>query len=118
MYYENPDGVTVHSGFPNAAADASLQNLDFNQLLIHNGASTYAMRITGNAWIKQGIFHGDLALIDRAFVPRPNDIVAWIYNDEFALSPRHKVPERAVVWGVITTVIHQFRRKELFQDMS
>lgn len=113
MYYEQPDNVSVHNGFPNPAADASLQNLDFNQLLIHNSAATYAMRVAGNAWSEQGMFSGDIALIDRALTPKQNDVVAWVNNDDFAMSPKHAVPEDAVVWGVVTTVIHQFRRKDL-----
>lgn len=113
MYYSQPENVSVHMGFPNPAADASLQNLDFNQLLIHHGTATYTMRVAGNAWSDQGIFDGDLALIDRALTPKQNDIVAWVNHDDFAMSPRHSVPSGAVVWGVVTTVIHQFRRKEL-----
>lgn len=113
MYFNQPDGVSVHMGFPNPAADASLQPLDFNRLLIHNNAATYVMRIAGNAWVEQGISDGDFVLIDRALVAKPNDIVAWIRDDEFALSPKHRVPLEAAVWGVATSVIHPFRLKNL-----
>lgn len=113
MYFNQPDGVSVHMGFPNPAADASLQTLDFNQLLIHNSAATYVMRIAGNDWSEQGIFDGDIVLIDRALVAKQNDIVAWLRDDEFALSPRHAVPSGAALWGVATNVIHPFRLKNL-----
>ena len=113
MYYTQPERVTVHSGFPNPATDASLQNLDLNQLLIQNGNATYSMRVAGNAWSQQGIFDGDIALIDRALTPGKNDVVAWVNHDDFAMSPKHAVPLDAVVWGVVTAVIHQFRRKDL-----
>lgn len=116
MYYEQPETVSVHMGFPNPAADASLQNLDFNQLLIHNGAATYTMRVAGNAWSEQGIFNNDLVLIDRALSAKQNDVVAWVDQDDFAMSPKHTVPEGAVVWGVVTNVIHQLRHKELQGD--
>lgn len=113
MYFTQPENVSVHMGFPNAAADASLQGLDFNQLLIHHSTATYTMRVAGNAWAGQGIFDGDIALIDRALLAKPNDIVAWIQDDDFAMSPKHKVPNGAVVWGIVTTVIHQFRPREI-----
>ena len=113
MYYEQKDGVQVHSGFPNPAADASLQTLDFNQLLIQNSAATFAMRIAGNAWTEQGIFSGDLVLIDRALSPRQNDVVAWVRHDEFVLSPKHTVDIDGAVWGVVTTIIHPFRHKTM-----
>lgn len=111
-YYQQADSISVHIGFPNAAVDTSLQALDFNDLLIHNSAATYTMRISGNDWAKRGIFHGDLALIDRALIPKGHDLVAWIRHDEFALSLKHEVPEGAAIWGVVTNIIHQLRKKQ------
>lgn len=109
MYYQNPDGVQVHDGFPNPAADSSLQMIDLNALLVRNSASTFFMQVAGNDWAGQGIFAGDLAIIDRALQPKPNDPVAWVRDDEFAISPHHKLPEGAVTWGVVTSVVHRYR---------
>lgn len=111
MYYENPDGVSAHTGFPNPAIDAALQGIDLNKLLIQNSAATYFMRITGSAWHKTGIFDGDVAVIDRAVPARPNDLIIWTNQDEFAVSPRHALPESAEVWGVVTAVIRQYRER-------
>ncbi len=112
MYYENPGGVSVHDGFPNPATDSSLQTLDLNQLLIQNSASTYFMRIAGNDWARQGIFADDIAIVDRAMGPKPNDPVVWVWGSELCISPRHKLPRGAEVWGVVTAVIHQYRGKK------
>lgn len=109
MYYENPDGVSVHDGFPNPATDAALQGLDLNKLLIKNGVSTYFMRIAGSDWQASGIFAGDIAVIDRAVAPRRNDLVIWCEGDEFRLSPRHQLPIGKQMWGVVTAVVHLFR---------
>lgn len=109
MYYSNPDGVSVHDGFPNPAADTSLQSIDLNSLLVRHSASTYFMRIAGNEWVKQGIFADDLVIVDRALSPRGNDPVVWIFEEAFAISPKHKIPEGAEVWGVVSAVIHQYR---------
>lgn len=111
MYYSNPDGVSVHDGFPNPATDAALQSIDLNALLIRHSASTYFTRIAGNDWTSQGIFSGDLVIVDRALAARPNDPVIWVKDDNFAISPRHLLPQNAVVWGAVTAVIHQYQGK-------
>ncbi len=112
MYYENPDGVSVHGGFPNPATDASLQGINLNKLLIQNSVSTYLMRIEGNDWQAAGIFAGDIVVIDRALGAHKTDLVVWVLGNDFAISPRHKLPDGAEVWGVVTSAIHQYRRKE------
>jgi len=111
MNYEIQDGVSVHDGFPNSATDTSLQTLDLNQLLINHPISTYMMRITGNDWQNEGIFDSDIAIIDRALKPRPNDLVVWWKDDIFVISRFHQVPEDAVCFGIITSIIHQYREK-------
>jgi hypothetical protein len=111
MYYENPDGVAVHMGFPNPAVDASLQSLDLNKLLIRNSLSTYLMRIEGHEWRDAGIFDGALVLIDRALKAAGNDLVIWWEGDTFTISPHHAVPSGTPTWGVVTATIQQFRSK-------
>lgn len=102
-------GVSVHSGFPNPATDTSLQSLDLNRLLVANSASTFMMRIKGNEWTNEGIFAGDIALVDRALAARKNDLVIWWHDDEFAISRLNRTPGNSVIWGVVTAVIHQYR---------
>lgn len=111
-YYENPQGVSVHGGFPNPATDASLQGIDLNRLLVHNSVSTYMMRVAGDDWQTVGIFAGDLIIIDRALGAGPTDLVIWLLNDDFSISPSHTLPEGSQVWGVVTSVIHQYRSRE------
>lgn len=100
MYYQNPDGTSVHDGFPNPAADSSLQTLDLNQLLIKNPISTFFVR---NAL-------GDVLLVDRSLAPHANDLVLWVSEGELRTSAHHAVQENAEVWGVITTTIRQHKR--------
>lgn len=105
-------GVSVHTGFPNPAIDTSLRGLDLNQLLIYNTISTYCMQISGNDWQDIGIFAGDVALVDRALLVQPTDLVVWHNEDEFALSIASRIPKQATIWGIVTTVIHQYRLKK------
>lgn len=102
-------GVSVHTGFPNPAIDASLKDLDLNQLLISHSAATYMMRIASSEWRSLGIFDGDITIVDRAVTAHPNDIVSWWKDDSFVLSHLHQVPKNAVVFGTVTATIHQFK---------
>lgn len=105
-------GVSVHAGFPNPAADKSLRSLDLNRLLVQNSASTYYFRVRGNDWENIGIFDGDIAVLDRALDARPNDLVIWWHEspDEFTISACKDLPQEASAWGVVTSTIHQFRK--------
>jgi DNA polymerase V len=105
----NTPGVAVHDGFPNPAADERLQGLDLNQLLITHSISTFLMRIEGNEWQDIGIFAGDIAIVDKALDPRPGDLVVWWSDGTFAVSECHRLPKDAIIWGIVTSVIHRFR---------
>jgi SOS-response transcriptional repressor LexA len=110
--YQRPDGVSVHTGFPNPAADKSLQTLDFNQLLVQHGASTFMFRVQGDQWQTAGVFDNDIAVVDRALDPRKADVVVW-WDDsrgEFAISGYGSMPPHSSCWGVVTATIHQFRK--------
>jgi DNA polymerase V len=111
MYHDNipQQGVAIHTGFPNPGIDASLKDLDLNQLLITHSAATYLMRIVGDAWQPLGIFDGDIAIIDRAVSAQHNDIVVWWHDGDFMLSHLHQMPKTAAMWGVITSTIHRFK---------
>lgn len=103
------DGVSVHAGFPNPGADRRLRGLDFNQLLISHPSSTYIFRVRGEEGITQGIFDGDIAVVDRLANPGANDFVLWHDGEQFKLSRPSRMEEGATQWGVITAVIHQYR---------
>lgn len=107
--------VSVHAGFPNPAADMSLQGLSLDKLLIHHAASTYFFRIRGDEWQQAGIFDGDIAIIDRALSPQKSDVVLWWNSDDteagFHLSKLRTVPPAATVWGVVAASVHQFRQE-------
>lgn len=105
-------GVSVHAGFPNPAADRRLRGLDLNELLVERPSSTFIFRIRGQEGTTQGIFDGDIAVVDRAASPRPMDYILWHDGAGFKLSRPSRVTEGAVQWGVITAVIHQYRAKE------
>jgi DNA polymerase V len=108
------DGVSIHSGFPNPALDRQGQGprlaLDINQLLIRHPSSTYLFRISGHRWSDQGIYDGDIAVIDRSTGRRPNDLVITWQDSGFGLCRQRQLPEGDTAWGVVTAIIHQFDR--------
>jgi DNA polymerase V len=108
---ENDDAIVIHAGFPNPATDKSLVGLDLNQLLIERPISTYLFRLSGNEWASMGIFDQDIAIIDRALNPRARDLVVW-WDDlgQFSISTFKGAPANSVIWGIVTSVIHQFRK--------
>jgi len=107
-----PTGVSIHTGFPNPAADSSLHGLDLHKLLVQHSASTYLFRVRGNEWENAGVFDGDIAIVDRALDPRRSDVVLWWDENrgEFAITLYTKMPPQAACWGVVTASIHEFRK--------
>jgi DNA polymerase V len=112
MQYTTPQGVAVHTGFPNPATDTTLQGIDLNKELIQHSIGTYFMRINGNAWQDFGIFNNDVLVIDRVLPPQKNDLVVWWEGDSFTFGHRSSLPAGAECWGVVTTAIHQYVSKE------
>lgn len=102
-------GVSVHTGFPNPGADKRLRGLDLNQLLIQHPSSTFMFRVRGDEGTTQGIFNGDIAVVDRIAGQRPTDLVLWHDGTQFKLSRPSRIAEDATTWGVVTAVIHQYR---------
>ena len=107
------DGVSVHTGFPNPALDHRGQgqrlSLDINQLLVKRPSSTYLFRLAGHSLVDQGIYDGDVAVIDRASTPHDTDlVVAWRVEGSTICRYNHLGPEDQL-WGVVTSIIHQYR---------
>lgn len=106
------NGVSVHTGFPNPALDRRGQeglSLDLNRLLVQRPASTYLFRIAGHHWADQGIYDGDVAVIDRAVQAHANDlIISWRATGS-TICKQHQLTPEDKPWGVVTAIIHQYR---------
>lgn len=102
-------GVSIHAGFPNPAADHRSNNLDFNKMLVQHPSSTYCFRVQGKAHEDNGIFDGDVAVIDRALSPRPSDLVIYWQDDTFVLCIYRTLRRPIEIWGVVTATIHPTR---------
>jgi SOS-response transcriptional repressor LexA len=109
---DDQSGLAVHSGFPNPSQDATCLSLDFNQLLVQHPSGTFVFRIRGHDWSKYGIWDKDLAIIDRLLDPRSSDMVVWTEDgsSSFGLSQCKMMPDEATLWGVVTAIVHEFRK--------
>jgi DNA polymerase V len=105
------DNVSVHSGFPNPAAnrlDKAL-SLDFNQLLVKRPSSTFVFRVTGHAYSDQGIYDGSVIVVDRGLTPRPTSLVVIWQDDSFRLVRYSRLEFKDGAWGVVKATIQTFR---------
>lgn len=103
------ENITIHTGFPNPATDTTIAPLDLTKLLIKHPLSTFFMHIDSSEWENWGIYRGDLVIIDKSLKPKPIDLVIWWKESDFTLSKFHKLPLDSIVWGVVTSTIHQYR---------
>ena len=119
----------ISAGFPSPADDYIENNLSLSELLIRNHLSTFLMKTSGDSMTDVGINDGDILLVDRSIEPKNRDIVIAILegnltvkrllfktNGSVVLKSENtaykdiKIPESAdlEIWGVVTSVIHQF----------
>ncbi|MEO5627825.1 MAG: S24 family peptidase [Candidatus Saccharimonadales bacterium] len=102
-------GVSVHAGFPNPAADRSLEVIDLHKLVVKQPTSTFFMKIDGNDWEDRSVFDGDIVVIDRSLSPRKTDLVIVSKDADFLITPFAKVTEDSTLFGVVSAVVHRYR---------
>ena len=118
-------GANAPCGFPSPADDYVERALDFNELLVHNPAATFAVRLSSDSMTGAGLFPGDIAIVDRSVEPTNGCIVVALLDGEFTVKRYHRqahgvllraenpaYAEIAVgegrafeVWGVVTKSI-------------
>ncbi len=124
------------SGFPSPADDYEEGRIDLNRELIPSPLSTFFMRVQGEAMRRQGIFHGDLLVIDRSVRPRAGCVVVAVFEGQFIVRRLCIQPNRpstfqlessdgnslaiplqddqtqgAELWGVVIHAIHHLMTK-------
>jgi DNA polymerase V len=116
------------AGFP-APGDDQVENvLDINDLVVHNPASTFFVRVEGDSMEGAGIFSGDVLVVDRSIDAKDGRIVVAAVNGEMLVKRLAKMEGRQVllsendqyapvhpgedeecfVWGVVVGSVRQF----------
>jgi len=103
------NNISIHSGFPNPATDSSLASINLQNLIIKHPSSTYLMRIEGNEWEEQGVFSGDIIILDRALDHKSSDTIVWWNDDNFRIGKVTQMPKNLEYFGVVTNIIHNLR---------
>tara|TARA_R110002126_G_scaffold10146_2_gene45654 strand:+ start:2347 stop:2778 length:432 start_codon:yes stop_codon:yes gene_type:complete len=125
-FYSDP----VKAGFPSPAQDYVERTLDLNELCIRHPTATFFVRVEGDSMIEAGIYDGDVLVVDRSVDAEHGDIVVAAVGNEFTvkelctrpslmLLPRNPAykpirprnGEELNIFGVVTNVIRQMKRK-------
>ena len=119
-------GHKISAGFPSPADDYVEDNLDLNQLLIHNKAATFFLRVKGDSMINAGIHDGDIIVVDRSITPTDGAVVVAVVDSELTVKRlkfdrdipelhaenpkyapiRFKKGQEMMIWGVVTSAVH------------
>lgn len=119
----------VSAGYPSPVDDNLEASLDLNQHLIENPATTFLVKTSGDSMKNVGINSNDILVVDRSIEPKHSSIVIAALNGELTVKRLHiegknitlkaenpeypsiQITEEMdfVIWGVVTSVIHEFK---------
>ncbi len=117
----------IVAGLPSPVEDYTEGELDLNEYLLHNPASTFFVRVSGDSMMGASIHPGDLLIVDCSIPPTDGKIVIAIINGDLTVKrlfhskeKRCLMPENPsyptieitddmdfMIWGVVTNVIHK-----------
>ena len=117
---------SIQAGFPSPADDHLDIALDLNEYLIKHPSATFYVYAKGDSMINDGIYSGDIMIVDRSLSPKSKDIVIAVIDGEFTVKRIYKKNNQVYlhsrnknyktiyvtnemnfeVWGVVTHTIH------------
>ena len=121
--------TSIEAGFPSPADDHLDVALDLNEYLIKHPSSTFYIYVKGDSMINNGIYNGDIIIVDRSLTPKTKDIVVAVIDGEFTVKKMYKKNSNIYlnpgnknyksiyidsdmdfqIWGVVTHSIHHCR---------
>ena len=121
----------VCAGFPSPATDYLEDEINLNEELVTNKASTFLIRVTGSSMVEDNIHDGDVLIVDKSLNTQHNSIAVLNYegqlvvkkiikkNNKFFLISKlgnhnHFIEitedNETQAWGVVTYVIHKVKK--------
>lgn len=82
-------------------------SLDLNSLIVDHPAATFFMRMSGDVLRAEGIFAGDLLVVDRSLTPKQNQLVVAVIAGELTVMRLKQKKNEFEYWGVVTHVIRK-----------
>ena len=118
----------VSAGFPSEAYNYVEESIDFNKMMVRHKETTFCLTAGGDSMKGDGIFKGDLLVIDKLAEPYENSILVVSIDGDFTLkrlkygvgaleliSSNPEQPsifvregEELVRWGVLKFAIKKF----------
>jgi len=119
----------VCAGFPSPATDYLEEEINLNEELITNKASTFLIRVSGNSMEQDNVYDGDVLIVDRSLAVKQNSIVVLNYHGNLVVKKIFKKNGKIFlissqqnqfleitedsdtqVWGIVTYVIHKVKK--------
>jgi len=115
----------ISAGFPSPAMDFENNSIDLNQHIIKHPSSTFYGKVKGDSMKDEGIFDGDLMVIDKSLEPTDGKIAICFIDGDFTVK-KIKIEQDAcwlmpannkykpikvtadnefLIWGIVTHVI-------------
>lgn len=118
----------IPAGFPSEAYNYVEKGIDFNKMLIKSKETTFCLVAGGDSLSGDGIFPGDLLVVDKMVEPYNNSVLIFSIDGEFTMkrleyrkdhvalissNPKYdpiivKEGEELKRWGVLRHVIKDF----------
>ena len=76
---------SVVAGFPSPAEQYQETPLDLNELLVKRPAATFFVKVQGESMIGEGIYDGDLLVVDRSLRPSSGDVIIACVDGDFTV---------------------------------
>ena len=115
----------VRVGFPSPADDHLDTDIDLHAHVVKRPAATFFVRAEDDSMQGEGIYHGDLLVVDRSLEALPGRVIVIAVDGELTVKRLERVGQRtyltasnsryrpiplegreAHVWGVVTHVVH------------
>ena len=118
----------ISAGFPSPALDFTDTAIDFNKHLIKHPSATFYGRVKGHSMKNEGIFDGDLLVVDKSLEPMDGRIAVCFIDGEFTvkkiklekdfcwLMPANEEYQpikvtsenELIIWGIVIHVIKSY----------
>lgn len=121
----------IRAGLPTHAQEYISETIDLNSEIVKHPSATFYGKVIGNSMEEEGIYPGDILVVDRSLEPEQGDLVVCSINGDFTVKRIRIENDHAwliasnqtfkpmlihdgstfKVWGVVTHTIRENRRK-------